>query len=457
MDLFRRFTVERFNRLCIILAALWLIVTIPLGLVLRPTWNDFSQFYVGGFLARHGQWKALYPVPTPGCLDNAGLITHSYGKPGWLAVCRAHGIADYTHFILPPPSALLFTPLSMLSYQHAFWTWIAILIASVWGVAVISGRIYRQVSGAPSRIEGLLALAIAISPMTARSIRIANVSPPIAFMISGALLALLSPQDNSRQTSLAGALSLFLGATMKYATLILAPLLIALRRWRMIVYFAIAGIALFAVTLVVAGAAPFHEFIGRIAPTLSRPSAYFGNQSLPGLLARTIGRPLPPLVETTLILLRFFTLGNILLVIFLLDRRHWNKSVNVVAAAALLLAWLLIFSPIAWEHWPIFLCPIWGWLAWEARNPGLHRIVALAAILLMYVPAGILQVNGIATLPILIPEPFNSTQLLGFMLVAILAFARLSEANALKQTSAQPDIPENEEPEIDRLASRRQK
>jgi hypothetical protein len=85
----------------------------------------------------------------------------------------------------------------------------------------------------------------------------------------------------------------------------------------------------------------------------------------------------------------------------------------------------LVFSPIAWEHWPIFLCPLWGWLLWEARAPGARRVLAWISLALMYFPAGIIQVNGIANYPIFFPEPFNSSQLIGVMIFMGIAFWRL--------------------------------
>jgi hypothetical protein len=107
---------------------------------------------------------------------------------------------------------------------------------------------------------------------------------------------------------------------------------------------------------------------------------------------------------------------------------------NILAGAALLMSWLLVFSPVAWEHWAVMLCPIWGWLIWEAvHEAGWKRGCAIASLALMYFPAGILQVPGFASYPIEIPEPFNSTQLLGFMLLFGLSFSRLYLSSPVSQ------------------------
>jgi hypothetical protein len=412
---------KRFNLLCLVLAALWLFVTIPLGIRFRPTVPDFSQFYIGGILASRGAWNSLYPLPVLGGVDNAGLNIHSFAKPGWTSLCQKRGVADHTHFILPPPSALVFTPLAHLTYSQAFWLWTFFLIACTWGVAWTAGLILRQIFGQPSRHEGVLALLIAFSPMTARAIRIANVSPPIALLLGAALRALLS-----RERPLRGAWTVLLGATLKYATLILAPLLVAMRRWRTLFWLTALGAVTLLITVGIAGTEPFVEFYRKILPTLSRPAWYPGNQSLAGMLARIYGRPFTPRVSFALNSARVISLEFVLGLILTTRPRHWLGPANVVAAAGLLVSWLLVFSPIAWEHWPIFLCPVWGWLLWEARVPGLRRILASASLALMYLPAGIIQVSGFAVYPIVLPEPYNSTQLLGVALVMILAYWRLS-------------------------------
>lgn len=421
----------KFNRICHFIALLWLLISVPIGMRLRPTMPDFGQFFVGGIIAQRGEWKSLYPIPVRRSRDNAGLVTHSNAKPLWLAISKEHDVADFTHFILPPPSALLFIPFAWMSYAHAYWTWMFLLCLCTWGAALTAAHLYRTIHGSPSRTEGLLSLLIVFSPMTARAIRVANVSPPIALILGFAILALLADRKSVR-----GVGAIVLGALLKYATLVLLPLVVAMRRWRMLLAASALGLLLLVVTWVAAGTAPFVEFFTKISPTLSRPSAYLGNQSLPGLLARVFGRPLDPPVVWSLNAARFLTLGAILSLIFAQRRDAWLKPINVVAAAALLMSWLLIFSPIAWEHWPIFLCPVWGWLLWEARDPGLRGGVAIGSLALMYFPAGILQVRGFLTYQLTFPEPFNSWQLWGVSLLFGLAAWRLTDS--LRQANHLP-------------------
>jgi len=421
----RRMNTRRFNRLCLVLALGWLAVSVPFGIKRNPTIPDFGQFYVGGLIAKQGAWDALYPIPAPASRDNAGLIGHSQAKPLWKSLSRQHRVYDYTHFILPPPSALLFIPFTTLSYDHAYWTWIFVLILSTWGVAVLAGRMLRKILGHSSRHEGMLALLVVLSPMTARAIRVANVSPAIALLISFALLSFLRQEQRIRSIA-GGVAAILIGALLKYATLILAPLLVAARRWRTLIWLIGAGGMVLLSTLALTGWAPFAEFHERILPTLSRPSAYQGNQSLPGLLVRVFGRPLPSVIAASLMALRMAALVAILILIGQIPHQRWRNPVLVCAGAASLLSWLMIFSPIAWEHWPIFLTPVWGWLLWEARKPGLRRAAGLTSLALMYVPAGIFQVPGFVRIPLVLPEPLNSFQLIGVVLVLVLSTMRLS-------------------------------
>ena len=420
MKLFQRISIERFNQISVLFATLWLLITIPLGIVIRPTIPDFEQFYIGGVIASRGEWDALYPIPKPRSLDNPGLRIHSDAKPKWKSLSKDLGTRDHTHFMLPPPSALLFAPLAFFSYQEAFWFWTFFETACVWGVAILGARLLRYVFGRLSRWEGVLILLIAVSPMTARAIRIANVSPPIALALAVALLAALRGDQPAR-----GAWALLLGATFKYATLVLAPLLLAMRRWRMFIYLSVFGLLAVAMTVAFAGLAPFVEFYQTILPTLSRPSMFRGNQSLPGFLARVFGRPLTPVISIALNFARLFSLLMILWVMFKISPRQWRRPVNVLAGAGLLVSWLLVFSPIAWEHWPIFLCPVWGWLLWEVSQPGWRRVAALASLTLMCLPSGIFHVKGFASYRFSLPEPLNSSQLIGVILVLVLAYGRL--------------------------------
>jgi hypothetical protein len=270
-------------------------------------------------------------------------------------------------------------------------------------------------------------LLIAFSPMTARSIRISNVTPFIALSIALMIRSML------RNEPIRGGTALVAGVMLKYATLVLAPLLIVTKRWQVLAWAITLIEVIVGITLLIAGTQPFYEFGHVILPTLARPSAYLGNQTLPGMLARTLGRPIPQFYSQILDNLRVAALTAVAFALFRLKKPERQTPVNLMAACALLISWLLVFSPIAWEHWAIFLCPVWGWMLWEAMQPGWRRITAIASLALMYFPAGILQVPGFAAYAVQLPEPVNSWQLIGFMLLFGLSFSRVYLAEESRQ------------------------
>jgi hypothetical protein len=106
----------------------------------------------------------------------------------------------------------------------------------------------------------------------------------------------------------------------------------------------------------------------------------------------------------------------------------WREPANVCAAVAALVAWLLAFSPCAWEHWPIWLAPVWGWMVWEAHQSAPRAVAAIVGLGLMYVPLSIFTNPGFFRSPMRLPEPWNSSQLAGVLLTMGLGAARLMRA-----------------------------
>jgi hypothetical protein len=188
------------------------------------------------------------------------------------------------------------------------------------------------------------------------------------------------------------------------------------------------GFLTLALTLPMIGPEPYIEFYRVIRPTLTRPSAFLGNQSLQGMLARLFGRPFTVDIAFVLNFICLTAFGLIMKVLFRVQSHQWKNPVYIFAATGLLVSWLLIFSPVSWEHWPIFLCPIWGWLYWESCQSKAQRILVWSSLILMYFPAGIIQVSGIATFPLILPEPFNSSQLFGVILLFTVSYRRLIQA-----------------------------
>jgi hypothetical protein len=171
----------------------------------------------------------------------------------------------------------------------------------------------------------------------------------------------------------------------------------------------------------------WREYFGEIFPKLHWASGFPGNQTLPGLVARlTEHKPFPSHVALMLYGGQLLTLLVIVGLMARGSRERWREPRQVCAASAALIAWLIAFSPCAWEHWPIWLAPFWGWMLWEARQSAPRAVMAVLALGLMYVPMSIFTNPGFFRADLRLAEPWNSSQLGGVLLAMALGVARLA-------------------------------
>ncbi len=214
-----------------------------------------------------------------------------------------------------------------------------------------------------------------------------------------------------------------LGAVLaKYALLVLGPLQIAMRRWRTIAWEIGLMIAIVIVAFVVMGAGPFQTFGREIAPTLGRTSTIAENSAIYAFILRVKGLDddsnLSQACKNGFHLLELVSLLVILGLVMLRPKRFWDRPDRVFAAATALVAWLLLFSPIFWEHYHAYLAPFWGWLAFEATRSRGRMIVAIVIVALAYMPTSILLSQ--LHLPSL-PEPLFSHLMWSTVLMLLLA------------------------------------
>ena len=383
------------------------------GLLREPGFEDFGQYYMGGVIACEGAWEALYPMPLPGATKNAGWRDGSTMKPAYGALARSRGVGDVNRFVLPPPMAIVFAPLALLPWREAAWVWAALMILCGWGVAVLAGRLYEIAAGNPSRVAGALCLLVATSPLMRRAIGTSQISPLVALCAGAGILALWRRRD------LCASAAIVAGGLAKVATIALLPLAALLGRIRLLATVAILTAAVVIVSLLATGLDPFLEFAGEIAPTLRHSSAWRGNQSIAGFMLRVTGETaLPEAAATALSLSRILLFGAVFTLIWRARRVIASSAPSLMAAAAALLLSLLILSPIFWEHYFVYLCPLWGWLAWEASLSWRRAIIAGAAVASTWAP--------LAIAPWLkLREPLTSHMLAAAILMLGLAVSRL--------------------------------
>ena len=390
-----------------------------LSLVDGRSVEDFAQYYMGGLMVVQGDAQALYPKPEAGATGNAGWAHHSRMRPAYREAAEARHIAEENRFIQVPMMALLFAPLALMPYGWALALWQGAMVFFCWRVACACGRLYSMLSGRPGYTAGLLILVAGVSPLMYRTLRTGTqISPLVAYLITLGMLALW----RRRECQAAGAV--LISGLAKYAGFIVVPLALLRRQWRATIGVVVGLVGLTVATLVVIGFEPFYIFAKQIAPTLGRPSSVALNQSLPAFALRILDvKQLPaPLAYA----LRGAGLGVMASVLVLLWRRRRALqlcfSCHLAAGGALILT-LLIFSPINWPHYFLYIVPLWAWLAWEAKQRWrLWPVVALI-IAAMWLP--LCAVRG-GQLPI--PEPLMSHMLLAAIAMLALSVWRLYHA-----------------------------
>jgi hypothetical protein len=250
-----------------------------------------------------------------------------------------------------------------------------------WLAAIEAGLILQRCAARPTRWAGLITLLIAAMPPMRRAVLVANLTPFLSAAIGWAVLSLM---DEDQPFSAATAI--VLGTLTKYAAAMLFPIALIQRRWRTLIYTAAIAFAWSAITLAIMGTGAFVAFATQIAPTLARSHEMPDNISVAGVLLHALHQvpPLPAAIAIPLSILQLLTLVAILLPMIRLGPSRMREPAAVCAGAMSLLAWLLFFSPVAWSHYLIYLCPLWGWLACPAGKNPRRQTIAWTAMALIF-------------------------------------------------------------------------
>jgi hypothetical protein len=410
-----------FNRVCAVAALVWLLVVGAQVRLLRPTLGDFPQFYMGGVIALNHAWDDLYPLSTNE-QHNPGEPADSRMRPRYEQLARERGVGDSFRFIQLPHNAVLFAPFALLTVKQAHWAWFVLSALCVWGVALQAGAIHRRLVGRPTRLEGLLALMVAGSFLAQADLAEGNMSSLVALCVGAATLDLLAADGSKRR---GGATSIVFGTLTKYAAGVLVPLYVLLGRWRTLVWAGVIAGVWTGVTLAAGGAGAFETFFREIAPTLGRSFSQSGNQSIQGVLLRAIGggaEALPPASAMALKATGLVVLAAVLVACWRARQRGILREPRVlVPAAACLVCWLLLFSPVYWAHYALYLCPFWGWMLWQAREHEVTtRIATVFALVVMAFPFG-----GVTTMRL--PQPVMALLCIGTATMFVIAARGLLE------------------------------
>ncbi len=404
---------HRFNLLCSVAGLAFLLVTIGgktawYAYRYLPQAADYPQYYMGGLVARHGAWEAMYPIPNPGSETNPGFAENSELRPRYRELANRAGVEENAvRYMQPPPLTLLLAPWSLLPYELSFYLWIALLTLAAWGIGLQAAKIFTMSLGREARSAGLIVLLVCVSPQAHRWVRVGNMSVLLGWLIGYATLELVR-RDGPR-----GAAAVVVGGVAKYAILVLGPLYLVMRRWRTIAWGVVFGGVLVGASFVLMPRGPdgpYAVFFREIAPTLARTGSIGENQALYPALMRMLGverPPLPRAVDIAFRVAQFASLAVIIGLMVIKRRDYWDAPAHVFAAALTLVSWLLVFSPICWEHYHAYLAPFWGWVIYEGTKSRPRMVVALLAIGLPYLPTSLL-LHQVAGGRYRLPEPLFS-------------------------------------------------
>lgn len=404
-------------------ALVGLVLLVVGGQVARPNYSDFPAFYMAGAVAAEGAWEALYPVPKGN--EIPGEPGGSEVRARYQQIADERGVSTYFRYIHSVPLAVGLMPLGWLPISAAHWVWLGVLAVPAWWTAVVAGWTYTRLAGRESWRGGLLVLVLAVSPMSVRAVRTGNVTPIVAACIAMAVLDLLGRRP------VRGGAGMAVGALVKYATLVLTPLHVVMGRWRALGVMVGATAAGLAVTVAVAGTGPFEAFARDIAPSLGRPYVRDANQALQSVVLQGLGeKSFSAGWSAGFRAVQWGALGAIVWLLWRRRREMGDRAELVLAGATALVGWLLIFSPVYWPHYPMYLFPMWGWLVWEGTRSRWAGVVVGFAAALSWAPLA-----GINWLPL--GQPVASHLLWATMAMVGVAVWRLAVGGAAGSATVQ--------------------
>ncbi|MCP4037683.1 MAG: DUF2029 domain-containing protein [bacterium] len=340
----------------LILAALWVEFATTLPATYQVKLNDFPAYHGAATMIANGQPERLYGD-------------------------------DFKWFTNLPVVALFLRPLAALPYEQAwklFW-WLQVTSFGATFAVLLAGlhRFYGPLRWVHALVAGGIFLSFA--PILRRCLELGQTTPMMVLVF--ALLSLAARAGFER----------FAGSLLGFICLVKIPpnlliVLLALRRRVQIVWPALAVVAAgVALSLALFGSELVGQFLDRVVwDNFGRSEAAFNNQSLEGAFMRiftergladweTIPRPLGvtlAVIASAVALgaLLFVRAPGLLLPGIRPDDRNPSAS-SLELEIALGVALMLLFFPVVWIHYylflavPLCLLPAW-WLARDLPRPG---------------------------------------------------------------------------------------
>jgi hypothetical protein len=195
---------------------------------------DFRSFYNAGYMVRSGDARALYDYETEKVYQDRLISREDLAMP----------------FIHPAYEALLFVPLSLLSYRAAYFVFLAVNLA----LLVICYRLLRtRMQNLADIWRGLPAAMFLFLPVTGALMK-GQDSVVLLTLLTAATVCLGEGREFSAGTLVA------LGLFRLQIALPIAVLFLIWRRWRFSAGFAVAAVVLAAASVAMVGVAQTESY-----------------------------------------------------------------------------------------------------------------------------------------------------------------------------------------------------
>ena len=203
-----------------------------------------------------------------------------------------------------------------------------------------------------------MTLLVGLSPLMHYTARVSNTGPLLSACFGATVLGLLRPEGAAG--GVGGAVGIVLGGATKYAPAVAVPVVVAMRRWRTLGWTLGLAAAVAGGTVGVTGPGVWAEYGRVIWPPLQKSSDSEACQSAWGFLARVTHQF--PLGDRAVLGIKVAqdVVGVAVLALLVRRRAFWDVPAHAAAAAAALMAWLLVFAPVAWQFYHCMLTPLRG-------------------------------------------------------------------------------------------------
>lgn len=308
-------------------------------------------------------------------------------------------------YLYLPIFAVLMLPLSALSQPTATAA-VLLINFSLWPLLIVLA--HRLWSPPPELRGPMAAMALVLVPTFYPTILTLHHGSPgllVAVLVVGTLVA-----ERAGRSRLAGVL-LALAVLIKIVPVVLVAYFLLRRRWRVLAAASVAGTALLALSLAVAGVGPHLHWLLEMAPGLAsgartgtffEPACHPENQSLTGICCRLIGegsawfRPVSSALGVLVV-------GITALVLW----RRRRPRLDGLEASVVVVT-LLLISTITWfHHMTLMVLPLGVLVVEAARRRGWRRTVL--AVLLVPIIFGIAGDFYIDPWRFVVPSRFTHT------------------------------------------------